>query len=74
MNRSFFKTMTGTAVLTFASLLPIIPTFGQTSAPKEAPLVPSKVAGDRWIELSLCSQRIPKTSSSKTLAFKAAHR
>ena len=53
MNRSFSRTMTGAAVLTVASLfLQIIPSSAQSSTQKEAPLVPIKVAGARWIELS----------------------
>jgi NitT/TauT family transport system substrate-binding protein len=45
--------MTGAAVLIVASLfLQITPSSAQPSAQKEAPLVPIKVAGARWIELS----------------------
>ena len=53
MNRSFSRTTTWAAVLTLAGvLLQISPSSGQTSAQKEAPLAPIKVAGARWIELS----------------------
>jgi NitT/TauT family transport system substrate-binding protein len=53
MNRSFSRTTTWAAVLTLAGLLlQISPSSGQTSARKEAPLAPIKVAGARWIELS----------------------
>jgi NitT/TauT family transport system substrate-binding protein len=47
------RTMTRVAVLTLAGLmLQLSASAGQTSGQKEAPLVPIKVAGARWIELS----------------------
>ena len=53
MNRSFSRTVTGLTVLTLVVLLlQHSVSTAQTSAPKEAPLVPIKVAGARWIELS----------------------
>jgi NitT/TauT family transport system substrate-binding protein len=47
------RTMTRVAVFTLAGLmLQLRASAGQTSGQKEAPLVPIKVAGARWIELS----------------------
>jgi sulfonate transport system substrate-binding protein len=53
MNRFLSRTMTRVTVLTLAGLmLQLSASAGQTSGQKEVPLVPIKVAGARWIELS----------------------